>query len=223
MFNIVTDRSRSRLLIAGILWIAVVEFFLIQIIAQIGAVDYSALTQDISTLGVTECGPYRNASEGGVREVCSPWHVVLNGGFMVLGVIQLAGLVAGWRFWPKSRAVGVGLVLVGVSCLGTFATGLWPVNVNRHMHVAGAVLHFTTISIGLLIFGIGMRRHASGYGIYSAATGLIILTGFILYGVNQDLELGRGVMERIAAYPGAIWYMMTGTLMVLFARRADVA
>jgi hypothetical membrane protein len=117
--TLVRDTSRethasywTRLTIGALFLMATSEFFLVQSIAQMAWPGYSVSRYDISALGVTECGPYSNGSGGLTFYACSPLHAVMNAGFILLGVLTIAGVLLTRSIWPRRRLTSVGLTLV---------------------------------------------------------------------------------------------------------------
>jgi hypothetical membrane protein len=197
------------------------EFFLAQIIAQLAWPGYSVSQYNISALGVTSCGPYTNGSGGLTFYACSPLHVVMNVGFILLGVLTIAGVLLTRAIWPQRRLTSVGVTLMAVSGLGAILSGLFPANVNLGFHVLGALLNFLTASVGLLLLGIGVRKRNGWLAAWCIALGLTTIAGLILYNSQRFFGLGPGGMERVLGYSPVIWAIGVGTTR-LFQRRESV-
>ena len=210
----------TRMTLGALLLVATSEFFLAQIIAQLAWPGYSVSQYDISALGVTECGPYTNGSGGLTFYACSPLHVVMNAGFILLGVLTIAGVLLTRSIWPQRRLTSVGVALVAVSGLGAILSGLFPANVNLGFHVLGALLNFLTASVGLLLLGLGARKRNGWLAAWSIALGLTTIAGLILYNSQNFLGLGPGGMERVLGYPSVIWAIGLGAALLVSARRA---
>jgi len=211
-------QSRNRVLVAGWLWIGVVEFFIIQIIAQLAAVDYAMWGRDISSLGVSSCGEY--VGPGGPPTVCSPRYAVLNQGLMILGFIQVFGLVLSWPAWPRNKTTTIGLLALGTASVGTFGVGLWPVDISLIPHQIAAGTHFVAMTLAMTLLAVGLWKHDRNYALFCAAAAATIVVGLVGYRSGFNLGLGRGTVQRIAAYPGAIWFIVTGFFMVARTRLA---
>jgi hypothetical membrane protein len=203
--------------------VATSAFFVAQIIAQLVWPGYSVTQYDISALGVTECGPYTNGSGGLTFYACSPLHVVMNAGFILLGVLTIAGVLLTRSTWPQRGLASVGMALVAVSGLGAILSGLSPANVNLGFHVLGALLNFLTASVGLLLLGLGARRRNGWLAAWSIALGLTTIGGLILYNSQTFLGLGPGGMERVIGYPSVVWAIGLGAALLVSARRAASA
>ena len=78
-------------IIAGaFVWIAAVQFFVVQVIAQSAwTTPYSLLHNYISDLGNTACADYLVGEA--LRYVCSPLHWLMNVSFFLQGVIIIVG------------------------------------------------------------------------------------------------------------------------------------
>jgi hypothetical membrane protein len=211
----------TKITVGALLLVATSEFFAAQIIAQLAWPSYSVSQYDISALGVTECGPYTNGSGGLTFYACSPLHMVMNAGFILLGVLTIAGVLLTRSIWPQRRLTSVGVALVAVSGLGAALSGLFPANVNLGFHVLGALLNFLTASVGLLLLGIGARKQNGRLAAWSIALGLTTIAGLILYNSQNFLGLGPGGMERVIGYPSVVWDIGLGAAL-LFQRRAIV-
>jgi hypothetical membrane protein len=210
----------TRLTIGALLLIATSEFFLAQIIAQLAWPGYSVSQYDISALGVTECGPYTNEAAGTSFYACSPLHAVMNAGFVLLGILTIAGVLLTRAVWPRRRLTSVGLALVVVSGLGGPLAGLFPANVNLGLHLFGSILNFFTASVGILLLGLGVRKQNGRLAAWSIALGLTTIVGLVLYNNHMFLGIGPGGMERVIGYPSVIWSIGLGAAL-LFQSRKD--
>lgn len=198
--------------LGAIFWLLTVEFFIVQAIAQSAWPAYSMLTDDISNLGYTACGAA--ALDGGPPR-CSPLHMLFNAGMVLNGVLIVLGVWFTRKLWPASPVTTTALWLLAVGGGdGTILVGLFPLNVHLPMHTVGAILALFVACFGLLLLGGVMWRSRPGFAYYTLATGALGLVAFILYGLEIYLGLGRGVMERLAAWPHTVWYMVTGGLIL---------
>lgn len=144
----------NRLAIAGaICWVLTLEYFIAQAIAQVKWPTYSLSQDDVSALGITTCGPFTDPSTGETIYACSPWHVVMNAGFVLLGVLTILGVFFLRGAWPRRRLTTVGLILVALGGLGEILAGFAPGNVDLVVHSLGALLHWICGSIGLSSWG----------------------------------------------------------------------
>jgi hypothetical membrane protein len=212
---------RGRNIIVGALcWIATIEFFLAQGIARLAAIDYSVRDDDISLLGLARCGPFLNPQTHQSVEVCSPLHGLFNGSLLLLGPLMLAGLILTRPAWPENRLARTALGLMAVGAVGPVLGGWFPADTNLVVHVAGAILYFLVGGLGIVLLGIALRHESRTGAMFSIACGGITFIAFVLYGRLIYLGLGRGGMERLAAWPLSLWFIITGvTLLLRHARR----
>jgi hypothetical protein len=100
--------------------------------------------------------------------------------------------------------------------------GLAPVDRDYSLHAAGAGLGLIVGNMGVALLGLSMLRRAPALGLFSLVLGGAALAGFGLYVGHVYLGLGRGGMERVAAYPQTIWYAVTGVAVLAGALRSGV-
>jgi hypothetical membrane protein len=215
----ISPSARTRAIVGATCWVLTVEFFVAQAIAQATWPGYSIVDQDISALGVTACGPFVDPISGQTMDVCSPLHVVMNAGFVLLGLLTIAGAVLTFGAWPHNRRAKFGLALLAVGGLGTILTGLSPANVDPTRHGAGALIYWILGSVGIVLLGLALWNARRGLAIFSLVCGALTLAAFVLYGAQTYLGLGRGIMERIAGYTPTIWLIVLGVVLLREALR----
>src|SRR5689334_5467880 len=82
------SETGSSVRAGSIICILAVQFFIAQAVAQFAwTTPFSLMTNFISDLGNTACSP--DPASG--PYVCSPWHALMNGSFILLGVTILCG------------------------------------------------------------------------------------------------------------------------------------
>ncbi|WDR05721.1 hypothetical protein PSQ90_15940 [Devosia rhodophyticola] len=198
----------------AIIWLLTVEFFLAQFLAQAFWSDYSMIPNDISLLGATLCG-VENPAPDGIEYVCSPLNLVFNAGLAINGILVVLGTWATRSIWPRRRIVLAGLWLLALGGDGAFIAGIFPFNVSMTLHSLGATFALLVGALGFMAIGLATLRTNAGYAIYSILTGVVCVLASVLYGSEIYLGLGRGVMERFAAWPNTLWYMTTGAMILL--------
>ncbi len=182
--------------IGAIAWASSIQFFLAQWVVQSAWTTPFSLTRNyISDLGNTVCGPFSSAY------VCSPWHALMNGSFVVIGATVVLGAAFLRDALRPSRLGVVSLALIAIAGLGFVLVGVFPENVNFPPHRLGAALQFVSGNLGQVVFGIAMLRRSRGVGVFSIASGLAGLIGTALFVSGHHGPLGVGGMERVAAYP----------------------
>ena len=134
----------------------------------------------------------------------------MNIGFIILGILIISGAILLRHLWPKSRMTNVALTLIVIGGIGEIMAGLAPGNVNVVIHAIGALLHWLCGYTGIILLGLGTWKTRKHIAIFSLLCGIIAIAGLFLYGNQIDFGMGRGVMQRIVAYPSTIWMITLG-------------
>lgn len=201
----------TEIRLGAIFWILTIEFFIAQAVAQAAFPGYSLVHMDISLLGLTTCNTDLSATYQG----CSPLNLVFNAGMAINGALVVLGVWFTRKLWPQGPLTTAALWILAVGGGdGSILVGLFPLDVSPPMHMIGAILALFVAGFGMLAFSAVLWKHYRGFALYTLATGLVTLIAFVLYALEFYLGLGRGVMERIAAWPHTIWYIVTGTLIL---------
>lgn len=214
-------RSRRRA-VGGIALILTVQYLIAEAVTASAwtRVPYSYAANYISDLGVQAC------YELPERSVCSPWHLVMNTGFVVQGVLAiiallcLAGLIAGRRRWvPVTIGVvhAVGLVMVGLSP-GSVAENLSNDTTRTVIHSVGALMAIAGGNLLVIAVGATLLDRARVFGIVSMGFGAL---GFIPLALNGPLltVFGVGGVERLMVYPFIVWMIGTGVAIMIVRGR----
>jgi hypothetical membrane protein len=185
-------------------------YFVIQIIvAWVFIPSYSLVSNSISDLGETSCGGY------GSPGMCSPrWWQMDYAGFFLLGLIMVIGSALLYHEFtdrvPRERlAAMIGFSLMALAGLGSIIVGFFPENENRSMHILGAFLAIAIGNVAILVLGgvltlpESMRRSML---IFSS----LALAALLSFASHRFFGIGRGMMERVAAYPVTIWLIAFG-------------
>lgn len=213
-------RTPTSLQVGAISLILTAEYFLAQLIAQLGWPGYSISQLDVSALGVTVCGPFTDPTTHVTISACSPLHAVMNIGFIALGILTIIGIYLTRSVWPKRKLSTVGRVFIMLGGLGEILAGAFPGNVNIPLHATGALLHWVIGGIGILLIGFALRKGSPRLAAFSFVCAALALIGFFLYGSQEYFGLGRGGMERLTAYPLTVWLIVVGITLLL--RKRDV-
>tara|TARA_R110002020_G_scaffold50908_18_gene144328 strand:+ start:2605 stop:3282 length:678 start_codon:yes stop_codon:yes gene_type:complete len=203
----------KQIRLGAIFWLLTAEFFIAQFLAQAAWPGYSMAIEDISLLGVTSCGAYLNPAPGGIMPVCSPLSLLFNIGMTLNGVLVVLGVWFTRDLWPQTRLKLVALWLLALGGDGTMLAGLFPLDTMPVLHLVGAVLALGLSCFGFIALARVVWHSHRAFALYSLATGLLALTGFLLYAGEIYLG-GRGTVERLAAWPQTLWYMVTGALIL---------
>lgn len=146
---------------------------------------YSFVSDSISKLGEMGCS----------EAYCSPRHEVMNGSFMVYGVLMAGGALLLAK--PLGPWVTGLLVVSGVS---SYATGLAPLDQDAVLHTIAATPLFIAQPFALLLLGHRLREDQPRLAKALLATGLLTAAaavGFILSGDQR----AAGALERLALWP----------------------
>jgi hypothetical membrane protein len=146
--HLADTRSRRQGTTGAWSWVLATTLFLLaQVVTGAGWTrSYSWASNNISDLGVTSCGPW---PDGG-RWVCSPFHAVMNVGFVVTGGLVVLGVVLRWR---SDRAVaGAAGACVLIAGAAYTVAGLAPADRHENVHVVLAALPlFVFGNVGLVL------------------------------------------------------------------------
>jgi hypothetical membrane protein len=211
---------RRAWVIAGVVLIsATMQYFLAQVIATGGWTGsvYSWNRNYISELGNTACGNFTLA--GSTYPVCSPLHAVMNGSFIVAGILTVLGTILVWRLWPATRLARVGLVLWLIAGVGKIAVGLVPENTDISVHTAGA-MNLPIGSVAILLLSLSVRHSHRVLYRLGRMTSLVGLVTGVLFTIAEYSGhsfipgLEAGGLERLAGYPGNFWILGVGLLAI---------
>ncbi|MGX1307030.1 putative membrane protein [Amorphus suaedae] len=183
-------------------WLATVQLFAVQIVAQGHASNYTMRDDDISALGIPFCGPE--------IDTCSPLHALFNGGMILVGLLTIAGALLTWRAWPDTRLARAALVVLAGAGVGAILVGSATVATRPLVHAVGAVADFSFCGIGMVLMGLATWRRERGFAVFSVLCGLVVLATFGFYAGGIYLDLGRGGMERVAATSATLWFVVAG-------------
>ena len=163
--------------------------------------DYTFADSTISDLGNTSCRTVR----GDV--LCSPWHDVMNIGFIWFGVTLAVGaLLLGSRILP-GRLGAAAVAIWCVSGLGSIGVGLVPVNENGGLHSLVALPVFLAQPTALLLTALSLwavRPTLARATLGVAALSAVGVIGFAAI-LTADSSTVLGGLERLALWPGYVW------------------
>ena len=205
--------------------LAAMVCLLIEIPAALAAEgDYSFVRQSISHLGMTGCGQWGDSEPP--LEVCSPAHPLVNGVFILSGSM-LAVIAFVWHDWISPTVLGrCGSFLLAGGGILLAGTGMVPADIDPTLHAVFGFGGAAVQNLGLLAAGLAMtawsktrrigRVELGGLTIGLAVCGLI---GTLLMTAPADWNLPIGIIERCAAYPFLIWFILAGWMQLRDAAR----
>jgi hypothetical membrane protein len=163
---------------------------------------YSLLSNTISDLGATTCT--RIAYPFGAVPVCSPWHALVNGSFVAVGLPLVIGapLVQGWL--PAGAGAATSTVLWVVAGLSSIATGLVPIDQDPGLQALVSLPVFCAQPLALLASGWAVRHGNRTLAWSGAGVGFLSLAAGIVFLVVPSPGLS-GLLERLSLWPCLLW------------------
>ena len=204
--------NRRTVEIGSIFLVAVPPLLLaVNLVAEAAwPIPYSWAHNNISDLGNVGCGLFDG------RDICSPRHLVFNIGFMVLGCLIAAGVVLARSAWGRGRRATFARSCLLLAAAGYVLVGVFPADVNLGMHLLAALLVMPIANIGVLASGLVRRDSALWKARWiSRSLGAAALIASYLHIAGPWLGIGKGGMERVAAFTMLFWLGGLG----LFLRR----
>ena len=92
----------------------------------------------------------------------SPLHWVMNGSFVLQGVLISVGAILMRRMFPAKWGYQVALLLFLVSGLGVLVVGLVPEDRNGQVHQVAALVHLGVGNLAMILIGLAMIAGAAG-------------------------------------------------------------
>lgn len=175
---------------------------------------YRYTTNYISDLGVVQCGVMVDG-----RNLCSPLHAVMNGGFIVEGLLFF---VACWLLKPVFTGFaekifllfgflhGLGGVLIAI--FHSEPQGLMLGSIT--MHQFGAVLAIIGGNLTLLSAG-WSRWNSPQWRIYSRLSWVLGVIGLLNVMILTTGVLPTGLAERGSVYSITFWQIFTGVYLLV--------
>ena len=201
---------KRPIIFGAVCWTLSILFFVGQAVVQsASARPYSLLTNLISDLGNTACGP----------AVCSPLHVLMNATFILVGLLHWTGAATTRQAWPRKRLQLPVAVLLALAGWGLAYAGLFPENVAPVSHAFGALLGLCSLNAGMIVLGLALMPAARALGGLVLAAGIAGGLGLLLF-LTHAFDLPPGLAERVADYPGAAMFVVLGTVLLAKTRRS---
>jgi hypothetical membrane protein len=190
----------------AVLWLCCFQFFVAEQIARLGWLGhYSMAVNYISDLGAAR----------------SPLHWVMNGSFVLQGLLIFFGAL-----WVRGYFPWLTRVLLAIAGIGVLVVGLFPEDGNARMHVAGAIAHFLGGNLAMVVLGVAwIRRSASNpearwnsWLTFAAGSVGLLATIALGFRTSPAWTWDTGTVERMAAYPLPLWLSATGYLLLRSTR-----
>ncbi len=170
------------------LFIGSVQFLAAIAIAELLNPGYDILNRTVSALGVGE------------------FSILFNTSIILYGI---AGLMASYFIYKKVRSLPFSLAL-SIAGIGTCAIGI----VTEHFGLLHVLFSGIALTFGALAAILLSKHLLRPLSYYSIATGMLSLTGLLLFITGIYLGVGNGGMERIAIYPLLLWAGVIGSVML---------
>jgi hypothetical membrane protein len=196
------------------LWLFCFQFFVGEQIARLGwPGHYSMARNYLSDLGAVRCGG---------AATCSSLHWVMNGSFVLQGLLIVFGTVLVRSFFPERLVYRVALALFVIAGIGVLEVGMVPQDINLRLHLLGAAANFLGGNLAMILLGLVMIRRSvceapplrwrSWITFALGSVGMLATLALAFRGTPSWAALGwnAGTVERLAAYPLPLWLTWTG-------------
>jgi hypothetical membrane protein len=150
-------QPRSSARAGALMWVVQPLYIVCELVAAAAATaPYSLVDNTISDLGATTCTtiayPYGDVA------VCSPLNLVVNGAFVVFGVLMALGALLLRSWLPQGAAATTAVVLWVITGLSSIATGLVPLDRNLDLHSLVALPALVAQPLALLVSAYVLRH-----------------------------------------------------------------
>jgi hypothetical membrane protein len=204
---------RDRIRLGAFFWLASVEFFLAQLVAQLAAPSHDLFLHDISLLGISACGVFEVATSGSLDPVCSPLYPVFNLGIVLHGILVILGIWLTRTVWRPDPMTSLALVLLAMGGAGAIMVGAYPVDDNMLLHILGAVTAIAAPGLGFVLLARSHWTRNPRLARWTLLAGLIVLLAGLGHALGGQ-PLGRGTMERLAVWPQTLWFAAVGAMLL---------
>lgn len=207
-----TRTQRAVELWGGILWVAVLQFFIVMALVQRAwPVPYDPIRDTISDLGRVTCTP----------TACSPLHGLMDASFVALGLCMGGGAIAAELSSPLVSTLSrTAAGLIALAGLGTCGVGLVPNDTIVRLHTTVAAFGIAGGNTGTVLTGWALRRMRGLAVVGSVGVGAGLL-GWAMTLVLGAAHLGassllpyQGLLERGAAFPMLFALILSGGALV---------
>jgi EmrB/QacA subfamily drug resistance transporter len=205
---------------AGIWVLGTLQFFAMHLVVQAAwPQPYSWWRNYISDLGAVRCGTFLG------NDVCSPLHAWMNLSFVLQGLFLVIGVICTGPVWRGAPTGRVWRALVLLAGAGWIVVGFVPEDQNLMVHSIGALPIFVLGNVALVLAGRSIAtRELRFVRRVSLVLGVIGLLGIGLTAVaiaRPDGVVGVGAAERLTVFPLQVWAFLVG-LHLLWSARSTV-
>jgi hypothetical membrane protein len=215
--------NRAVTLGSILLIVAGVQYFVAEAITASAWRDprYSYARNYVSDLGVT--GP-RETFLG--HNILSPLATVMNAGFILNGLLVLAGVILILRFGSRTRARALWILAllfaIGIALVGTFHGSLLSQNAGTlAFHFGGAPIAIICGNVIAVMAGLSFRDFGAGTWFRSVmiTLGIVGILGLVaeILIIGGAQSFPAGIFERVAVYTILASQLVWGA--TLLARR----
>jgi hypothetical membrane protein len=205
--------SRRHPKVGPVLYLASIQFFAAQIlVARQWSLPYNLGRDTISDLGNTSCGNWN------AHFVCSPFHDLMNASLIMLGTCMMLGSALIASHLASNRATVAGFAGMAASGAGVITAGAFPENSIPAFHGLGTAVAFLAGNTGLVVLAFALKVPVV-LRAYSFTSGALAFLALASYASGHYAGLGEGGIERVVAYPQAVWLAVTGLYFMVEARR----
>ena len=208
--------KRQAVHLAALAWLGAAISYLAseELAAFVFTPRYSYAHNYISDLGVPVCGSIFDG-----RSICSPLHGLMNGGFVLQGVLFVAGALATTRLLATPARYGL-FACALANGIGISLVGIYPETAASGAHALGALLAIVfgnaTAFVSAFAFReLGLPRlHQPA----SLALPLLAATAFTVLLVARargtTVLVPDGIWERASVYTITAWELATALALV---------
>ncbi len=166
--------------------------------ARWAAGEFDLTVNTISDLGAVGCTTI-GAAYGPVA-VCSPWHALMNGAFVVIGAALAVGAALVAPDLAHGRLTRLASALLVVSGISSLAVGLVPLDQDPDLHTLVALPVFVAQPVALVLLGLGLRTGSTAVARALLAAGLVAVAGAAAFGLTLVTGDPGGLYERIGLW-----------------------
>jgi len=159
--------------------------------------------------GYNVSGNYISDLGAKCRETCivyQPSAFIFNTSVILLGILIIS---SSFLIWKEFHSLII-TALFGLSGLGAIGVGLFPETAG-FLHV---IVSFITFFFGAMAAIAASRIVKAPFSYFSVLMGLASISALVLYGLEINMGLGPGGMERMIAYPILLWAIGFGGYMM---------